>query len=102
MAKVYISEYSVMAKAWAHPDQIAAPQEPADTDQTPLAIGGASAASAAFGLGCRLIRVHTDAICSIAIGAAPVATADNKRMAAGATEYFGVTPGHKLACITNT
>ena len=102
MAKVYISEYTTMAKAWAHPDQIAAPQEPCDSDQTPVAIGGASAQSAVFGLGVRLIRVHTDAICSIAIAANPTATADNKRMAAGATEYFGVIPGHRLACITNT
>ena len=102
MAKIYISEYAAMAKAWAHPDQIAAPQEPCDSDQAPLAIGGVSAQSAAFGLGVRLVRVHTDAICSIAFGADPTATTNNKRMAAGATEYFGVTPGHRLACITNT
>lgn len=102
MAKLYISEYSAMAKAWATPDSIAAPQEPCITDQTPVVIGAGSLQSAAFNGATRVIRVHTDAICSIAIGANPTATADNKRMPANATEYFGVAPGQKLAVITNT
>jgi len=102
MAKLYVAEYSGMAKAWAEPVPIAAPQEPSITDQTPVVIGAGSLQSAAFNGATRVIRVHTDAICSIAIGADPTATADNKRMPAGATEYFGVTPGHKIAVITNT
>ena len=102
MAKVYISEYAEMAKAWADPVRIAAPQEPCITDQTPVVIGGGSLQSAAFAENTRVIRVHTDSICSIAIGANPTATANNKRLLAGATEYFGVVPGHLLAVITNT
>jgi hypothetical protein len=73
---------------------------PATAEQT-LAIGGSSVASAAFNTGTRIVRLHTDAICSIAIGAAPVATAVKFRMAAGATEYVGVQSGHKVAVITN-
>jgi hypothetical protein len=67
-----------------------------------VAIGGASAQSTAFNADTKLIGVHTDAICSIAIGANPTATADSRRLAANATEYFEVFPGHKIAVITNT
>lgn len=62
--------------------------------------------SAAFSPNTRLIRVHADAICSVEVGgqvtgAATVTTA-SQRMAAGQTEYFGVTPGDKLSVITNS
>lgn len=103
MAKVFIECYDKMGRLWAGNEMIAAPSEPSSGGPlTPVAIGGVSAQSAVFPDGTRLIRVHTDAICSIKIGANPTATADDKRMAANATEYFGVTPGHKLAVITNT
>jgi hypothetical protein len=76
--------------------------EPPVAEQT-VAIGGASAACTnAFGTYTRLIRVHVDAICHIAIGAAPTATTSKKRMAAGQTEYFAVNGGWKIACITGT
>jgi hypothetical protein len=58
--------------------------------------------SAAFNAATKIVRLHTDAICSVAFGAAPVAAATNARLAAGATEYFGVSPGSKVAVITNT
>lgn len=68
-----------------------------------VAIGAGSVASAAFGANTKIIRVHTDAICSIAVGgAAPVATASDARMAANQTEYFYVKAGDKIAVITNT
>lgn len=102
MAKLFISEYASMAKAWADPFPIAAPQEPCITDQPPISIAVGSAQSAAFAGNTRVVRVHTDAICSILFGADPTATANNKRLGANATEYFGVVPGQKLAVITNT
>ena len=67
-----------------------------------VAISGASVQSNAFSANTRVIRVHTDAICSIAIGANPTATADTTRMAANTTEFFDVRPGHKIAVITNS
>lgn len=67
-----------------------------------VAIGGTSAQSAAFNAKTRIIGVHTDAICSISVDEDPTATTDNRRMAAGATEYFEVQPGHKIAVIENT
>jgi hypothetical protein len=77
--------------------------------QTPLAeqtvaIGGTTTSSSAFNALTRVVRLHTDAICSVAFGTAPTATAVKMRMAAGATEYFAVPVGqsYKVAVITNT
>lgn len=97
MATLYISEYADVALAGSI--QIA--PEPPLAEQT-VAIGGASAQSSAFGASTRIIRVHTDAICSVLVGADPTATAAKKRLAAGQTEYFAVAPGAKIAVITNT
>lgn len=101
MAKAYISEYKEMAQIQSSKDRIAAPQEPANLVQTPVAIG-AEAKSTAFLETTRFVRIHVDAICSIKFGTAPTATVDDARMAAGATEYFGVRPGDKVSVITNT
>jgi hypothetical protein len=59
-------------------------------------------ASAPFDPRTKFIRVHTDAICSIAIGVNPTAVATEMRMAANQTEYFGVGANSKIAVITNT
>ena len=94
MATLYVCEYA--------DDDINSAKEPPLAEQT-VAIGGASVAcSNAFHAQTRLIRVHTDAICSIAIGKAPTATAAKKRMAANTTEYFSVESGFKIAVITNS
>ena len=96
MAKLYISEFI------SGPDKAMPPQEPCVTDQTPVVIGAGSLQSAAFNSKTNLVRIHTDAICSIAFGEDPTATADSKRMAAGQTEYFTVGGGQKVAVIENT
>lgn len=68
-----------------------------------VAIGGASAASAAFSSSTRFVRLQADAVCSVAFGTAPVATATNARISANQIgEYFGVAPGSKVAVITNS
>lgn len=99
MATVYISEFAEFP-VWQGSQTPAAPMPPV-AEQT-VAIGGGSVASAAFNAKTRIVGIHTDAICSIAFGAAPTATATNRRLAANATEYFRVQPGHKVAVITNT
>lgn len=98
MATLYITEYEHLAMTF-EPSQIA--KEPRVTGQT-VAIGGSSTQSSAFNTRTRFIRVHTDAICSFVISTSPTAAATDARMAASTTEYFGVTPGDKLAVITNT
>lgn len=77
--------------------------QPPTAEQT-VAIAGASAASAAFANNTNLVRLSTDAICSVEFGTAPVSTAAKARMAANQTEYFAVPLGavYKVAVITNT
>lgn len=99
MAKVYITEYCDNPKV--NGLLVQAPQEPALATQT-VAIGGASVQSSAFNDKTQMIRVHSDAVCSILIGEDPTATANSPRIAAGVSEYFGVKPGYKIAVITNT
>ena len=99
MATLYIAEFAsvggtgnfVVAGAFAPPI----------TEQT-VAIGGGSLQSAAFNTNTSFIRVHTDAICSIAFGTNPTASAAKMRLAASQTEYFSVVPGQKIAVITNS
>jgi hypothetical protein len=72
-------------------------------DQTPVTFT-TTTASAAFAAGTVMVRIHTNAICSIAFGTAPSATTSNFRMAADQTEYFGVPLGaaYKVAAVSNT
>lgn len=97
MGVLYITEYQKYSGSGT-PFQ--APLEPEQASQkitytTPVA-------SAAFGKNTYLIRVHTDSICSVVVGTAPVATTTNKRLAANQTEYFAVVPNQKISAITNT
>lgn len=94
MATLYVTEFA--------DDDINSAKEPPLQEQT-VAIGGGSVqCSNAFTNTTRLIRVHTDAICSIAIGLNPTATTAKRRMAANQTEYFSVEAGFKIAVISNT
>jgi hypothetical protein len=98
MAVVFISEHEFPRYNLGQPLPVVA--MPPVAEQT-VAIGGSSVQSSAFNAKTKMIAVHTDAICSIAIGNNPTATAVKRRMAANTTEYFEVTPGHKIAVITN-
>jgi len=106
MAFLYIAEFSKFgtikaptSSGWGDSAPIAAVPPVAEQK---LAIGVGSVPSAAFNAETKMVRLHADDICSIEFGSAPEATTDNMRMAAGQTEYFGVSPGQKIAVITNT
>ena len=73
-------------------------------EQTPVAIAGASAQSAAFAAETTLVRIHAAGICSIAFGPNPTATTNTMRLAADQTEYFSVPAGQswKVAVIQNS
>lgn len=58
-----------------------------------------STASAAFGVDTRFVRIQADADCHIKGGTDPTATTSDLPLVAGAPEYFGVTPGQKIAAI---
>lgn len=100
MAKLYITEYAqIGTDTLGFP--VLAPLEPG-TDQTPVDYSGGEAKSAAFAATTRLVRIHTDAICSILFGANPTATTAKQRLAAGQTQFHAVTPGLKVSAISNT
>jgi hypothetical protein len=102
MATLYIGEYAdALMLIGSRP--IAAPQEPPVAEQT-LAIGAGSVASAAFNVKTKFVRLHADAICSVAFDTAPTATAANHRLAQNQTELVGVPLGqnYKVAVIVNT
>lgn len=98
MAVLYISEYPSFSSV----SQTQIGQEPS-TDQT-VAITAGSVQSTAFKGNTQMVRLSTDAICSVSFGANPTASATTKRLPAGATEYFQVPVGQafKVAVITNT
>lgn len=100
MSILDVTEYDELAFA-GKGGQIMAGQEPSRLNQQ-LAVGGASAVSAAFDSVTRFIRVHTDVPCRIAIGTNPTAGPASMRMAASQTEYLGVRPGLKIAVISTT
>lgn len=100
MPHLYVSEYSHQARD-ADGATLPSGREPAVTTQK-VAIGGTSTQSAAFSERTQFIRVHADAICSVAFGADPTATAGAMRLAANQTEFIGVRAGDKLAVITNS
>lgn len=96
MATLYVAEFATLGSSGAQV-VMATPLA-----EQVVAIGGSSASSARFGGATRFIRVHTDSVCSILVGASPTATTTQMRLSADQTEYFGVQPGDKIAVITNT
>jgi hypothetical protein len=97
MATLYITEYERIPVGAG--GSIAMGAEPAQAYQT-VAIGAGTTQSAAFGPTTQYIRAHCDAVCSVAFGTNPTATAVLTRLAANQTEYFSVQPGHRVAVIS--
>ena len=102
MATVYVTEFAGYGTDFKGINTTV-PQQLPLAEQT-VAIGGSSVQSAAFNALTSVVRVHTDAICSVAFGVSATATATKMRMAAGQTEYFAVPQNgaFKVAVITNT
>lgn len=103
MAVLYVTEFANVGTTtqYAQPMQVTA--QPNIAEQT-VAIGAGSVASSAFNANTRLVKLHTDAICSVKFGTAPTATATTMRMAANESIYFAVpaNQAYKVAVITNT
>jgi hypothetical protein len=103
MATLYVSEF-VSQGTDPNGKMQSSAQQPPLQEQT-VAIGVSSAQTTnAFTANTTLVRLHADAICSVAVGANPTASATKMRMAANQTEYFTVpnNSGFKAAVITNT
>lgn len=96
MADIFISEYNRLARD-VDGNVIPVGKEPAIVEQTLLI--GTETDSAAFNEQTMLVRIHAEGACCLLFGSAPTAAITKKRMAAGATEYFGVVPGQKVSVI---
>lgn len=92
MPKLYVTEYT--------DGDIWSAKEPPVAEQA--FTFGVSTQSDPFNTYTRLIRVHTDAICSVAISQNPTATTNSRRMAINTTEYWAVEGGFRIAAVTNT
>ena len=99
MAFLNIQEYSgVGGSGGGAVPQIA--REPAVTTQQVTA-SGTSAQSSAFNASTNYVRLIADVAVYIAFGSDPTAVdASDLYLPAGTAEYFGITPGHKVAVIT--
>jgi hypothetical protein len=98
---LYVTEYSGLAPGAFGP--LPVPIEPPLANYS-FSVSGVSATSGqTFNSKTTIIRVHTDAICSIAIGASPTAVTTTNRMAANQTEYKSIQQGagHTIAAIVN-
>lgn len=108
MAKLYVAEFSKLAavgtQAFQGPFQNAPVVATPPVAEQVVAIGVGSTESAPFHDDTTIVRVETDAICSISFGkdGANIATANKMRMVAGQTEYFGVARGTTISVIANT
>ena len=102
MAVLYVTEFAHLA--YDASGLAAVAQQPPLNEQT-VAIGATSVAIAVpFNMATGYVRLHSDVVCSVEFGSAPVATAAKARMAANQTEYHAVPRGSgwSVAVITNT
>jgi len=99
---LYVTEYAD-AYHGGSTDQASFVTEPANADQAIDFTAGATASSA-FKNNTRLVRITSNAICSVLFGTNPTATVNNSRMAAGTERIIGVPmgAGFKVSAITNT
>lgn len=101
MASLYVAEF--VSVGGTSNFNVAGALVPPIVEQK-LAISASAAQGSLFNSNTRFIRVETDAICSIAFGTNPTATASNMRLAANQIEYFSVPPTgtYTISVITNT
>jgi hypothetical protein len=98
MTKLFITEFANMQSAESLQGSPQAALLPTLGTQV-INLGGASVQSTPMQARTRLVRVHAQAACHVIAGENPTATTSSMRLAEGQTEYFGITPGQRLAVI---
>jgi hypothetical protein len=103
MATLYITEYARQGRDLSGYVQQGTPEAPPTAEQT-VAIGVGSVQSAVLNASTTLVVLTADAVCSVAFGANPTATAAKRRIPANVPVSIAVAPnsGLKIAVITNT
>lgn len=94
-----ITEYTSLATD-GRGNTVMAGVEPSRVTQN-VDISIVPAQSAAFDGVTRFVRINTTDDVRIAFGEDPTADATSTRLGAGATEFFGVTGGHKLSVLAD-
>ena len=98
MSTLYIKEHANKPQMAGGPDIWA---EPALAEQR-VTVSGTSAQSAAFNAQTKFITITCDGIYSYLCAADPTALTTSFRVPADQIISFAVTPGQKIAAITNT
>lgn len=96
MAKLFITEFKAMENA---NDIGGVPQIAKLPGVDQVVTFTTSTQSTGFAYNTRFVRVLSDTDCHIAYGSNPTATTSNLRVEAGSVEYFGVSPGDKIAAV---
>lgn len=100
MSVLYIEEFTTALVQ--NGGVVAVGQEPAVAVQA-VTFTGTAGTSSAFNAATKIVRLHTDGICSYRFSTAgTAATTSYPRMVAGQTEYFAVLPADKVSAVTNT
>lgn len=99
-SRLYVAEFQSLAATEQSDSVTILPQPP--TAEQVVDYSAGVAASLAFRSDTNFVEISTDSICSIAFGAAPVATVNTQRLNANERRTFGVKPGSKVSAITNT
>jgi hypothetical protein len=98
--KLYVTELASLAQdTFAGGAQLA--HFPSLVDQVVPFSAGIFALSLPFGRETRILRLHSDSVCSVNVGFT-TANTSNMRLAANQTEYVAVKPQSLLAVISNT
>ena len=97
MAKLFITEFQYLENANDIGGVPQAARLPGTTQVVTYTT--ASVQSAVFAATTRFVRLASDAPCCLAYGSNPTATTSGMRLPSEAVEYFGVTPGQRLAVI---
>lgn len=103
MAVLYITEHARQGRDYAGYVVQGSPEYPALAEQA-IAIAAGSTQSAVLQPTTTIVEIVADAVCSIAVGANPTATATNRRIPANTPVQICVPigSGFKIANITNT
>lgn len=101
MSNLHISEFSGIAATDQSDSIVAYSADALRTTQT-VALGASSTQSNAFSASTTWVRLVAGAACSIAIGSNPTAAVGGWFIAAGAETLVRVSPGYKVAAITDT
>lgn len=97
MAKLFITEFQYLENSNDIGGVPQAARLPGTTQVVTYTTS--SVQSAVFAATTRFVRVTSDSACCLAYGSNPTATTSGMRLPFDSVEYFGVTPGQRLAVI---